>query len=39
MLRVMTTDLKTCCKHMLLPIALALLCACAANLFLVWSWL
>lgn len=37
----MTTDLKTCCGHMLLPLTLtlALVGACAANLWLVWSWL
>ncbi|SFI33215.1 hypothetical protein SAMN05216525_107149 [Bradyrhizobium sp. Gha] len=35
----MTTDLKTCCGHMLLPLTLGLFSACAANLWLVWSWL
>jgi hypothetical protein len=35
----MTTDPKTCCGHMLLPLTLALFGACAANLWLVWSWL
>ena len=35
----MTTDLKTCCGHMLLPLTLALFGASAANLWLVWSWL
>ena len=35
----MTSDLKTSCGHMLLPLTLALFSACAANLVLVWSWL
>ncbi|MFK4506496.1 hypothetical protein IQ17_06836 [Bradyrhizobium daqingense] len=35
----MTSDLKTSCGHMLLPLTLALFGACAANLWLVWSWL
>lgn len=35
----MTTDLKTSCGHMLLPLALALFGASAANLYLVWYWL
>ncbi|SFU67890.1 hypothetical protein SAMN05192541_103562 [Bradyrhizobium arachidis] len=35
----MTSDLKTCCGHMLLPLTLALFGACATNLLLVWSWL
>lgn len=35
----MTTDLKTSCEHMLLPLTLALFGASAANLYLVWSWL
>lgn len=39
MFSAMTTDLKTCCGHMLLPLTLGLLGACAANLWLVWSWL
>ena len=39
MFRAMTTDLKTSCGHMLLPLTLALVGACAANLCLVWSWL
>lgn len=39
MLPPMTTDLKTSCGHMLLPLTLALFGACAANLVLVWSWL
>jgi hypothetical protein len=39
MFSAMTTDLKTSCGHMLLPLTLALLSACAANLWLVWSWL
>ena len=39
MFLIMTTDLKTCCGQMLLPLTLALSGACAANLWLVWSWL
>ncbi|MEY9185796.1 hypothetical protein ABIG06_007351 [Bradyrhizobium sp. USDA 326] len=39
MFSVMTSDLKTSCGHMLLPLALGLFGACAANLLLVWSWL
>ena len=45
MFRVMTSDVKTSdlktswCEHMLLPLTLALLGACAANLALVWFWL
>lgn len=39
MFQVMTTDLKTSCGNMLLPLALALVGACTANLVLVWSWL
>jgi hypothetical protein len=39
MFSAMTTDLKTSCGHMLLPLTLALFSACAANLWLVWSWL
>jgi hypothetical protein len=39
MFQFMTTDLKTSCEHMLLPLTLALFGACAANLLLVWSWL
>lgn len=39
MFSAMTTGLKTSCEHMLLPLTLALLGACAANLLLVWSWL
>jgi hypothetical protein len=35
----MTIALKTSCEHVLLPLTLALLGACAANLWLVWSWL
>lgn len=35
----MTSDLNTSCGHMLLPLTLALVGACAANLWLVWSWL
>ena len=35
----MTTELKTSCEHMHLPLTLALFGACAANLLLVWSWL
>jgi hypothetical protein len=35
----MTMDPKTCCGHMILPLTLALVGACAANLWLVWSWL
>lgn len=35
----MSADLKTSSGHMLLPVALALFGACAANLWLVWSWL
>jgi hypothetical protein len=39
MFSAMTSDLKTSCGHMLLPLTLALLGACAANLWLVCSWL
>ena len=39
MFPVMTTNLKTASEHMLLPLTLALLGACAANLLLVWSCL
>lgn len=35
----MSADLKTSCGHMLLPLTLALFGACAANLWLVLSWL
>ena len=35
----MTSDLNTSCGHMLLPLTLALFGACAANLWLVLSWL
>jgi len=35
----MTNDLKTSCGHMLLPLTLALVGACATNLWLVWSLL
>jgi hypothetical protein len=35
----MTIALKTSCGHMLLPLTLALLGACAANLWLAWSFL
>jgi hypothetical protein len=39
MFSAMTSDLNTSCGHMLLPLTLALVGACAANLWLVWSWL
>lgn len=39
MFRAMTTGLKTSCGHLLLPLTLALVGACTANLLLVWSWL
>ena len=39
MFSAMTSDLNTSCGHMLLPLTLALLGACAANIWLVWSWL
>lgn len=39
MFSAMTSDLNTSCGRMLLPLTLALLGACAANLWLVWSWL
>lgn len=39
MFQAMTIALKTSCELVHLPLTLALLGACTANLWLVWSWL